>query len=119
MKTLPNDWGNPGKDSNLEDWVKYNGAIYFLDKNLISKIDLILIDGRFRVACCLKCFDVINNDCFIAVDDFFKRPEYNILLEFFDIVEKTQDNNMVILKKKNNINIVPKDIIKKYELDES
>jgi len=114
MKTLPNDWGNPGKDSNLEDWVKYNGAIYFLDKNLISKIDLILIDGRFRVACCLKCYDCINDNCLIIFDDFFNRKKYHIVLDYFDIIDKTNNNIMVVLKKKKNM-VIPKELIEKYE----
>lgn len=51
----------------------------------------------------------------IAFDDFLPRPHYNIVLEYFDIVEKTTDNRMVILKKKKNVDI-PKELIEKYEL---
>ena len=52
-----------------------------------DSIDLVFIDGRFRVACCLKCY----KNCVIAFDDFLNREYY------FDIVEKTVDNRMVIL----------------------
>ena len=82
-----------------------------------QSIDLILIDGRFRVACCLKCYDIINDSCFIAFDDFLNRSHYHIVLDYFDIVERTRDKRMVILKKKRNV-IVPKELIKKYELDQ-
>jgi hypothetical protein len=80
-----------------------------------SKIDLVMIDGRFRVACCLKCFDIINDGCFIAFDDFLNRKKYHIILVYYEIVEKTEDKRMVILRKKKNISI-PDELIKKYEL---
>ena len=35
-----------------------------------KEIDLVFIDGRFRIACCLKCFDIISDNCYIAFDDF-------------------------------------------------
>ena len=83
-----------------------------------QSIDLLLIDGRFRVACCLKCYDIINDECFIAFDDFLCRPYYHIVLDYFDIVEQnTTDDRMVILKKKKNV-IVPKELLEKYELDQ-
>ena len=50
--------------------------------------DLILIDGRFRVACCLNLlkFDRINKGlCTIIIDDYTKRKEYHILNSFFFI----------------------------------
>ena len=76
-----------------------------LTKKQKAYLDLVFIDGRFRVACCLKCY----NKCVIAFDDFLNREHY------FDIVEKTEDNRMVILKKKKN-KVVPEELIEKYEL---
>ena len=63
----------------------------------------------------MKCYDIIIDSCLIAFDDFLDRPQYHIVLEYFDIIEKTKDNRMVILKKKKNRNI-PKELIEKYEL---
>jgi hypothetical protein len=116
MKTSLNNWGYPGKDATNEEKINYSEQIKLIDKDIINKLDLILIDGRFRVACCLKCHEVINNNTLIAFDDFKPRfNEYSEVLNYFDIVDKTSDNNMYIFKKKENI--VPKEIIKKYELD--
>lgn len=78
-------------------------------------INLILIDGRFRVACCLKCFNKMNDECVIAFDDFTIRKNYHIVLDFFNIIDNDQGCAMVILKKKQNVSI-PKSLIKKYEL---
>lgn len=112
IKTIPNTWGNPGKGSTKDDWCKYSGAI---QKYGNKEVDLILIDGRFRVACCLNCFDVISDSCLIAFDDFLDRPQYHIVLNFYDIVEKTKDNRMVILRKK-SVNGPSKELIETYEV---
>ena len=97
MQTIPNTWGHPGKNSTIDEWRKYSGAISEYGD---IYIDTILIDGRFRVACCLKCFDVISDNCFVIFDDFLDRPCYHAVLEFFDIIERTSDNRMVVLRKK-------------------
>ena len=67
------------------------------------------------MACCLKWYDSTHDDCIIIFDDFLIRPHYNVVLEYFDIIEKTKDNRMVILKKKKNVP-PPKALIEKYEL---
>ena len=64
----------------------------------------------------LKCFNIIDNDCLIAFDDFLTRPYYHIILNYYEIIDKTDDNCMVILKKKNDIHNIPNELIEKYEL---
>lgn len=110
MKTKPNNWGYPGENSTKEDWIKYSNVICEIN----YKVDLILIDGRFRVACCLKCFDNIDNNCYIVFDDFLNRPQYHIVLDYYNIIDKTVDNRMVILRKK-NCESPSIELIKKYE----
>ena len=114
MKTLPNTWGNPGKDSTPNDWINYSNQIINVNKSISSNIDLIVIDGRFRVACCLKCHSVINDNCIVIFDDFLNRSYYHIVLGYFTVIEQSEDNCMVILKK-NRKNIPPVELIKKYE----
>ena len=116
MNTRPNNWGYPGKNSTLEQHKNYSNFMINLTKDEQKSIDFILIDGRFRVACCLKCFDIINSDCLIAFDDFLDRPHYHVVLNYYDIVEKTIDNRMVILQKKKGINFISEEIIQQYEL---
>ena len=110
MKATGSNWGNPGNGSTLEDWNKYSGAII---GNTI--FDFILIDGRFRVACCLKCFETIGTDTLIAFDDFLDRPQYHVVLLFYEIVEQTSDKRMVILKKRVGVLAPSKELIEKYE----
>jgi hypothetical protein len=115
MDTQPKTWGSPGPNSTHTQHINYSNYIRNLSEEEQKNIDFILIDGRFRVACCLKCFDIINSDCFIAFDDFLDRPQYHIVLDYYNIIENTIDNRMVILQKKKNINFIPEELIKKYE----
>lgn len=116
MDTRPNTWGHPGPNSTPTQRIEYSNYITHLNNDEKQTIDLVLIDGRFRVACCLKCFDVIKPGCFIAFDDFLNRKQYHIVLDYYTIVEQTSDNCMVILQKKPDIISIPEDLIKKYEL---
>ena len=113
MDTRPKTWGSPGPKSNLAQWVNYSSQIEHLDWTLSEKLDLVLIDGRFRVACCLKCHGVVNDECVIAFDDFLDRPGYHVVLDYFDIIEKTRDHRMVMMKKKPGTT-VPPELIEKY-----
>ena len=115
MDTQPNTWGRPGKYATELQKINYSNQITKLSKEEQASIDLVFMDGRFRVACCLKCYDIIKDDCLIAFDDFLNRPQYHIVLDYFDIIEKTEDNRMVILKKKKKVT-VPKLLIEKYQL---
>jgi len=101
-------------------WNHRNDEIYsqwstLVGNTKVDDIDVVLIDGMFRVPCCLKCHDIISDDCLIAFDDFLRRPDYHVVLDYFDVVEHTIDNGMIILKKKKNTS-VPIEIIEKYEL---
>jgi hypothetical protein len=116
MDTIPDTLGYPGPNSTHIQHKNYSNYLLNLTKNEQKSINLILIDGRFRVACCLKCFNVINPKCLIAFDDFLNRPYYHVVLDYYDIVEKTIDKSMVILKKKNSIKTIPENLILEYEL---
>ena len=116
MGTKPRTWGYPNKKCEKSKLANYSENIRNLSVEERSKIDLVMIDGRFRVACCLKCFEVINDDCFIAFDDFLNRKNYHVVLNYYDIIEKTEDKRMVILQKKKNISMPTDKIVKKYEL---
>jgi len=50
--------------------------------------DFILVDGRFRVACCLNLLRFLDKEQFdmiILIDDFKNRNHYKILYEYFNI----------------------------------
>lgn len=114
LKPVPNTWGYPGPNSTNEDKIQYSNIITTLENS--DKLDLILIDGRFRVACCLKCFNKINDNCLIVFDDFLDRPQYHVVLDYYEIIEKTTSESLVILRKKTDIDGPLDELMKKYEL---
>jgi protein O-GlcNAc transferase len=116
MNVQPKTWGHPGPNSTQAQHINYSNHIRNLTLEEQKSINLILIDGRFRVACCLKCFDIINQDCLIVFNDFLDRPTYHVVLDYYDIINNTTDNSMVILKKKKGIECIPEELIKQYEL---
>ncbi len=50
--------------------------------------DLILVDGRFRVACTLTALMYISEDTIIAIHDFWTRPHYHSVLPFLTEVDR-------------------------------
>ncbi len=67
-----------------------------------KEFDLVLIDGRFRVACfldiCLK-----EGTPIVLFHDFLNRPEYHVVLQFSTIIDSV--DTLVVLKINNNINL--------------
>jgi len=99
--------GFPGNETNIENWKKYIQA-YKKEYNA----NIILIDGRFRVACGLDIFTKINNDCIVLIHDYKKRYKYHILEKFYLKIEKW--DSLVALIKRPNIKSIPKNIYDKY-----
>ncbi len=91
-----------------------NSIDYFFKKKKIP--DLILIDGRFRVACSLNLLnfkrEILSKKTIIILDDYKKRSHYRDLNFFFSIKEV---GRMAILKPKNKKNF--KQYFYKYLLD--
>ena len=99
MSTEPNTWGYPGQNCTKQQCINYSSQIYNIYEIHPKEIDFILIDGRFRVACCLKLFDVINLNCFIAFDDFLNRSEYHVILNYFkNVIVRTNVTIITMLK---------------------
>lgn len=70
--------------------------------NYSSEFDLVLIDGRFRVACLLDII-IKKGNPIILFHDFNNRPEYHIIKEFCTIIESI--DTLVVLKINDNIDM--------------
>ena len=88
MDTQPNNLGNPGRNATKIQKINYSNQITKLSKEEQDSIDLVLIDGRFLVAFCLKCYDCINDKCFIAFDDSFAASKNCLFLASMVICAK-------------------------------
>ena len=131
LNSEPNSYGRPGgtkaaglqglpsKPDNVKctnDWKKYSDVFLNLSSCEQKNINLILIDGRFRVACCLKLFEYINNETVVLFDDFKNREWFHIVLNYYEIINDKKNGNMVALKKK-NVDKPNQNIIEQYEID--
>ena len=85
--------GYPGNMTTVEDWKHYIQS-YKEEYNA----DIILIDGRFRVACALDIFDKIRNDTIVLVHDYTIRPEYHIIEKYYLKLE-VWDSLVAFIKK--------------------
>lgn len=117
MHAVPRNWGHPGPQSTPEQRRGYSECINL--PHIPDEIDLILVDGRFRVASCLKSFAKLSSTGLVIFDDFLNRPNYFAVMKYYDIIDMTTDRRLVVLRKKPGIDEVPEDVIRSFEQDAS
>ena len=102
-------WGYPKLDEYQNQFEEYSSNIFELIDR--SAIDLVLVDGRFRVACALKiilsCHE--NNNLRIMIHDFWNREEYHVLLKYFDTIKKADTIGVFSIKDSVDISSVEND----------
>ncbi len=104
-------WGAPSDTSKVGVWNLYPNS--WLTKS--NEPDMVLIDGRFRVACALTVLtksDTTNNP-YVLIHDFNNRPEYHCILLFYKVIE-TVDTLVVLQKKDSYDNDFAKVLLEKY-----
>ncbi|MCH4811649.1 tetratricopeptide repeat protein [Vreelandella neptunia] len=85
-------WGFPVSMQQAPEFSTYSNAIHHHDQ----EFDLILVDGRFRVACTMATIQHIleystePQEARIFIHDFWNRPQYHVVLPFLEAVEKVE-----------------------------
>jgi len=74
-------WGRPISYSHRVNFINYINAIWQFNK----KPDIVLIDGRFRVACFLYSLLHADKNTVIFFDDYINRPWYHIVEDVIPI----------------------------------
>ncbi|MDE3080733.1 MAG: hypothetical protein KGI94_11940 [Paracoccaceae bacterium] len=74
------DWGHPADQSALRRWPGY--ALSVWDRKDFRHPDVVLIDGRFRVACLLATAFRITRPVTVLFDDYAGRKHYHGVEEF-------------------------------------
>lgn len=95
-------WGYPADDSCQSKWPLYASRAF--KKN--SSYDLILIDGRFRVACTLQACLHVSPKTKILIHDFFNRPYYFTVLPFLVLEERVDTMGLFRIKKNNDFRLI-------------
>ena len=100
-------WSYPGKNSNLNDWKNY-----FTAYKKEYDADVILIDGRFKIATAMDIFNKIRNDTIILLHEYKYRPKYYILEKYYKYIYHW--GSLFAFIKKREINEIPIEIQKRY-----
>lgn len=85
---------------------EFKTYIEYVDK-LNIKYDAVLIDGRARAQCAERVLDYLNPGAVVFIHDFWQRPQYHSVLEFYtEIASVKYGQSLVVLKKKENEDFV-------------
>lgn len=75
-------WGHPSSKLSATLWPQYASNVWDVITERDEKPDLILIDGRFRVASFLISALMAPAGCVILFDDYFDRSSYHVVEQF-------------------------------------
>lgn len=82
-------WGFPADQTLSGRWPAYYLAVW--GAIAASTLDLVFVDGRWRVECILQALLRVGNDCMLALHDFGdKRVSYAAILPFVEVVDQTR-----------------------------
>lgn len=108
MGTQFQTWGHPSPTATEAQRRAYSNPI-----PVAEKLDLVLIDGRFRVATALKLHEKLSDTAIVAFDDFLNRPQYHCVLDYYTVLERGET---MIICKRNGERAPSADLIQHYEL---
>lgn len=87
-------WGFPNDRTEISKWHSYPEAPWPVWEQLGEHPDLVLVDGRFRVACCLRSLlwrgEQMRDSAFHVLlhDVSDKRPGYAVVFDWMDLVDR-------------------------------
>lgn len=67
----------------------------------VSTFDAVLVDGRGRGWCAEKVLDYLHEDSIVFIHDYWQRPQYHIVENWYDVIDHVKDGqSLVVLKPK-------------------
>lgn len=87
------DWGMPESYAKRANFPSYPRALWSGPETP----DLVLIDGRFRVACFLETLAHADPGTRIIFDDYVDRPRYHLIEEYLAPVERTRRQALFVV----------------------
>jgi len=82
------EWGNPVDERGIKNYWRYPTMPWTMAKTHSLVPDLVLIDGRFRVACFLYSLLCARVGTIILFDDYFDRPNYFVVEQYCALTER-------------------------------
>eukprot|EP00490_Sorites_sp_Unknown_P018484 CAMPEP_0114678696 /NCGR_PEP_ID=MMETSP0191-20121206/52073_1 /TAXON_ID=126664 /ORGANISM="Sorites sp." /LENGTH=194 /DNA_ID=CAMNT_0001953111 /DNA_START=47 /DNA_END=631 /DNA_ORIENTATION=- len=112
-------WGYPTGNSTADRWPKYSSQTFGTCASA-AQHRLVLVDGRFRVACFLKFLASMDphetSQTRLLIHDYLHRAEYHVVEKFADVIEI--HGTLALFQKKPEADMVAlKETASKYEKD--
>ena len=107
-------WGRPIEPDARINWHRYHSSGWELLNP--ARLDLVFVDGRFRVACAIQSLLHTATSCRILFHDFWNRPRYHVVLEHAQIVDRVDSLVVLAPKKRRNYSGLCS-TLEKYRLD--
>jgi hypothetical protein len=82
------EWGTPTDERGIKSYWRYSTKPWIMAKAHSFVPDLVLIDGRFRIACFLYSLLCARVGTTILFDDYFDRPEYFVVEQYCSLTER-------------------------------
>ena len=106
------EWGYPSTDASKPLWPNYADAI----THETVAYDLVLVDGRFRIACIVNVLTSLSSHCTVLVHDFWNRNFYHQVLNLVDVVDSV--GTLAVLKRRKDFDTVRAiDLLARYRYD--
>ena len=102
------DHGTPRDESAQARWPDYHEAVW--SDPATAAADLVLVDGRFRVACALQALAHCQPHTILLMHDFWGRTPYHPVLAFTDWLGSC--DSLAILRRKAAIDPVAFDAVR-------
>lgn len=105
--TVP--FGFPKDEKHYGDFDEYINAI-----EEYPDFDVVLVDGRWRVACAMRALDYIRDDTVVFLHDVGKlRPYYDVVYKWYDVIERAE--SLIAMRRKTNTPRPTKEEFMKYQ----
>ena len=76
---------------------QFKTYIEYIDKLKVKKFDKILIDGRARGWCAEYALNYLHKDSIIFIHDFWNRPQYHVVFNWYDEVDSVKNSPQTIV----------------------
>lgn len=105
------EWGAPKDSSKIANWPNYSSCI----AQATDAVDLILVDGRFRVACAAIAYKHLVNGGYLLVHDYsLARSHYHVIEKIYTVVDKA--NNLAVMQKIEKLEYEAERMYNEYKL---
>ena len=104
------NFGNPKNTSKKRNWPLYSAAL-----NNRGPFDVVLVDGRFRVACALSAHKMLKeSNGILVVHDYTNRPHYHLIGRYYTKIDSVR--TLAVFRPTKDLSVPPA-VISRFACD--